>query len=256
MIKIAPRELPSDARIWCKSVFHQKAFTQIELLMAMAVVLILMAITISVISHVREHASNVACSTQLRSLAGVSLLYASDNNGSIPPVSVDAIVPTPPWYWYDHLFQYIGREHGRDGRIPAGEYQRNPWWCPTVEEDPERFPYSYAVNRICGYKTKPATYVKLGERHYRGSIQEIPNSLSEVAWYADVVYGVYFSGDSREPNNVGNSLERTLEWRHGNKANVAFLDGHVERVENPDFRGNPSLLGTEKWQKFFGTLPN
>lgn len=172
----------------------------------------------------------------------------------MPPVSIEEIVPSPPWFWYDHLFQYIGRKHGRDGRIPTGQHQNNPWWCPSVEPDPERFPYSYAVNRICGYRTNPTSYVNLGQRHFRGSIREIPNSLSEVAWYADIVFGVYFSGDPREGNNVASSLERTLDFRHGNRANVAFMDGHVESVENPNFRGNPSLLTTEKWERFFGTL--
>lgn len=214
----------------------------VELMVAIGIVAILAAIVFSITSSAREVTYQMQCALNLRQLANVSLLYANDNSLRIPPLLDDISED----YWYDSLHSYIGRAAGKAGRFQPGEADGNPWWCPTPTRDPSDRRYTYGINRITGYKASP---IQLGQRRLSDSAPatDIPNSLSQTAWYADILYGAYFAAQI--------STERFFDWAHRGHANVVFMDGSVRKVKDPGFANNPGLILEPEWQVFFGISP-
>jgi general secretion pathway protein G len=68
-----------------KSVLKRKGFTLIEFLAIMAIIVILFAILIPVVSSVRENGRIAKNTSNLRQIGIAFLLYAGDNNNYLPP---------------------------------------------------------------------------------------------------------------------------------------------------------------------------
>lgn len=59
-------------------------FTLVEVLAVIAVIVLLFAITIPVLSNVRASSHDAKCSSNLRQLGAATMLYANDNGGKLP----------------------------------------------------------------------------------------------------------------------------------------------------------------------------
>lgn len=64
---------------------RQKAFTLIELLTVIAIVGVLVAILIPVISNMKRQAGQSACSSNLRQLFNGTMLYSQEHSGRFMP---------------------------------------------------------------------------------------------------------------------------------------------------------------------------
>lgn len=71
----------------------RKAFTLIELLVVISIIAILMSIMMPALGKARSIARRVVCATNIKTLAVVSEMYASDHNDKIsdPTVAIDGI---------------------------------------------------------------------------------------------------------------------------------------------------------------------
>jgi len=76
-----------------------KAFTLIELLVVIAVIAVLMAILVPALKVAREQARGITCMANQRSLAHAYIMYADENEGSIPKGYANhAVTPgIPAW---------------------------------------------------------------------------------------------------------------------------------------------------------------
>lgn len=89
----------SNRPVYCAS-----GFTLTELLIVIVIIAVLSAISIPVVSGLRNSANQSACASNLRQISSAVLAYAAENNGSLPsrisPVSgrsmgVSYILPDP-----------------------------------------------------------------------------------------------------------------------------------------------------------------
>ena len=90
-----------------------RAFTLIELLVVMAIIIILAALLLSAISHVKASAQAVACRNNLGQWGKATQLYAGDNDDFLPPEgwANPPLVPTQSVHtnsWYVLLPRTIG----------------------------------------------------------------------------------------------------------------------------------------------------
>lgn len=197
----------------------RRAFTIIELLVVMAILLILAGILFPVLSRVRGRAQGVQCISNLHQLGMALQMYEDDNDGRFPigAYNSGSAPPVPQWdrSCQDLILPYL------NSRLPV-------LFCPTAPASPDpRFCYGCSPFLSPFYGTVAAaqvdTTINGGERVY----------------WAD-----HQTGDwpIRPWGMLPDPEQLYLTPRHGGRVNVVYTDGHAVS-ETPD-----SLrLGTGKW---------
>ncbi len=230
------------------------AFTLIELLTVIAIIGILAAILIPVVSAARESARNADCKSRLRVLNDAANLYALEHNDRIPQG-----FNTPHWYWWQDVNPYMDV----NDPVNSSRHQR----CPSgwaYEEYGDRQIRAKWANMDYGMRW---TGYPLDDRLV--SIAEI-REPSRYAMFMDALHSHPPSGTpgstaifgstrfARMWNNVdaagsgpfsdGSRLIDELVFRHGGKINVVRLDGNVRSFSSSEVRaaGGPVQFWIEE----------
>lgn len=212
-----------------------KGFTLIELLSVIAVVAVLSAILIPVLSQFRSKSDNTKCMSNLRQLALASRLYANENKGN-PGMDTWSWRKPANTYWHRRIFPYLvpGRTEADwgDEKLWRQDSDMKDGWvyaCPSSDNEKSRGYYTmtYAMNRnIAG---RPIWTIE---------------DPTRVVWIMDFSEGHLAVGTQSD-------LEAHLpvfndhNWHKG-FANVAFVDGHVEHLEGatiPSVEDDPAFWG-------------
>jgi len=212
-------------------------FTLMELLLGMFIVAILSTLGFSAYKSIIGQATRAHCSSNLRQLSAAVNLYTSDNSGFFPPYCKRGDNGQRMWYF--------GLETTKAG---TAEGKRNL----DVEQGP-LYPYIQAVGsiEICkGFnydkaiwkaKFKGASY-GYGYNWWLGgrSSGRILMNVASIRGGANIL----LFGDCgqvntfQSPASADNPLieefyiideqETTVHFRHSRRANIVFVDGHVE----------------------------
>ena len=218
----------------------KRGFTLIELLVVIAIIALLVSILLPSLQKAKELAKNAVCMSQLKS-AGLALaLYADSSDEAIPR----AITPTAPSDYSDYTFW------GED--LATGGYTESVYslLCPSLApgdgQEPEDSDYlrqlTYGMtgcyNPTGVYYWKPA-----GAGYYDNLIlNKVWNTaLSEIVvdgmitrpwvevWPRTIPLSApnqYFCIRKGRPAAV-ETLDQ-MHFRHSSRANILFLDSHVE----------------------------
>jgi general secretion pathway protein G len=195
---------------------NASAFTLVELLTVIAIIGLLAAIMIPVAGKVRETARQAVCLSNLRQLGNACLLFENDNK-LLPAAWSPWGNSGPDNSWWYHISPYvIGRQIEKDWNKVNPMLSTGVFRCPVV--DPKAGPpgvtspqFSYKMNRnfldggadvtrrleAC---THPATTLLLadGRQHM-----------------------LFTTWDSTQ------AWSQRVDYRHGGKCAVVFLDGHT-----------------------------
>jgi len=224
-----------------------RGFTLVEVLVVIAVTSVLASLVMVGVTKGRSMAREVECCNNLRQLGLAAKLYANNYDGHFPPLGYSDNYPTrywwgtnedPPDYEKGFLAPYLGKA-GKDG----GVYQ-----CP------EQPPGTYSAEGIAGAVTTtygyngyylcppaaPGWNFSIGRQPWQ-TFQEAENQ-SQVFMFADALLNwgtsratntsfldppfVYSNGAWRRNPNP------TTCFRHSGRANVCFVDGHVEAISS------------------------
>lgn len=205
------------------------AFSTPELLVVLVVVAVLAVVLFGVLQSVSTSSRSAKCISQLRQLAVGMRLWRNDHQDRFAPrLGVAAIRPSQYFYEGGYIL------HPEDWLCPsATTEQQGAWLHHTYAPSPKyRVVFggkrsSYTVNGLAFY---PANLPGMGIS-YTQSFQIFQGVESKVPLFLD---GYTRSGVNAmwQLNGQGWSSNRTskIGFRHNGRANVVFLDGHVESL--------------------------
>lgn len=203
-----------------KKIITPRAFTLIELLTVIAIIGILAAILIPVVSRVRESARQTQCRSNIRQIATATALAAQDNKGRFPAMrstywdkpdtTVNGVRLTYP-YLLEQATQVTLRNYIKTG----GRYDV-PFRCPTVDGR--------------GPTTGKASWFGPGidQSQYRYNFDGAANALmppnpGKAVMFYEMLFDDWPAADW--PHTAGEA-----------SMSVAYADGHVARMTYVDFQ--------------------
>lgn len=203
----------------------REAFTLIELLAVIAIVGILAAILFVVIGRAGESARTAQCQSNLRQLAIAYTLYAQNNKGKV-------LTDSP---WTNLLDPYLARAKTTTALYPF-------YHCPSAPERPdaEYWQPDYAAN-IHG--AVYASYVHGGPNApiMLNGIENPAKVFAFADWLPKWRFAQIF--DIGLVNATSGTYEGQV-FRHNDKMNVVFVDGHVGQFSWPF----PSDVNAAPWR--------
>ncbi len=193
----------------------QRAFSLVELLAALAIVSILSVLIVPVVGHIRAKASCVECLSNMRQIAVGMNLYANDHNDRYP-----SCYPDGGATWRMKLLPYVNMPEDSIGLSPL-PLEAGIFVCPSFEKE--------------SLDSRQASYVINGQMRpeyrldwdYRRSAVDPVTTFLLLEYDQHTSQFLYAWGDEdvarRHPNN---------------SANYAFVDGHVENIQEFVPRGD------------------
>lgn len=227
-------------------------FTLIELLTVIAIIGILAAILIPVVSAVREKAKAGACQSNMRQVGLASSMFAFENNGrTLPLYTLRTFFPeidarntvtngAGVFAWPEILMPYVS----------GGE---DVFSCAALTENAihgnggissQRQPLGIGMN-FFPERGVGMLNVSIGNCRLLDSMEDPTRTV----YFADAGGGQFANGPfdaRRDEPGYGSVFFRgntsggdSVMPRHGGKINAAFVDGHVEQVDPQEIDWGP-----------------
>lgn len=225
-----------------------RAFTLVELLTVIAIIGVLAAILIPVVSRVRQSARASACLSNVRQIAGAVQLFVSDNKGFLPGAGKRSASASASWI--DVINTTILQADLNSLRPPLQRWGQSPIggqiYCPSMEPfgNVNIWARAYVINSNTQDFTAPKVTWGLLEEYQKGvpfarfanpartflllESEKDSDGISATTPLNQVVMGDGVSA----PDWSANSLR--FAFRHNKRMNVAFMDGHTESLAPED----------------------
>ena len=221
-----------------KPCFIRSTFTLIELLVVIAIIAILAAMLMPALQQARERGRSSGCTNSIRQLGNANMLYADANR--------DYFIYSAIWSKYPYRYWCGEPEAGLSDVKPRGglnDYLGNSEAvrdCPTMSY----LTYNSGTNSGTGgygYSVGIGTYTNDATSWdpvpAKQSIFTQPSRTIMFADHVSVSNGqyneqidlyapIYMNMDKKQ--DWGMPSSPTMHFRHSNRANVCWSDGHVE----------------------------
>ena len=222
-----------------QTVFPDKKFTIIELLVVISILAILCTILLPVLNSARGKAEEILCKSNLKAIAFAAASYSSDNADWIHPHSSQ----NTQYFWPKELSLY-GALYSYD-RTRASNFH-----CPSERRNvPGRSGYhatDYGLNNSvsgfyrAGYSAKENMIKRLSQFKNIARLPFIVDTGgrdgSRIRFRTTEFAYIHGGDDWRAPSNLSSGWEVADALSLRGRSGMAFLDGHLES------RTFPSLL--------------
>jgi len=212
-----------------------RGFTVIELLIIVIIVAVLVCIVIPAIFAAKQKAQQIICVNNLRQLFLAFEQYTNDNNGLLPRpnnsgTSKDGTKICNAEVWFKAVDNYLTTLQLPSEREEISQEER----LLLIKQDP-------IFKTVTLSKQDTTRTIKMNQNllpasECQRSIETIENPTRTVLLF-----------DGRINNtSVADNYEGSygsVAQRHSKAANILFIDGHVERIQN----GNSDGTTNEGW---------
>lgn len=226
------------------------AFTLMEILVVVAIIIVLAAIAVPVYATIRSRANKVVAMNNMRQITAALLTYAGQNDGDFPLENIgtgetwtNAATPAADKVWYNALPRLLGSKGVGDyAASPRGFYTKeNLLFLPGAQYPASdkkliRPLFAFAINTKLQRKDQSGTKAKAKQ-------SQITLPARTVAFLEEGIPGEPKASEV-QPKYEGacKSAGRSFVERYGGQGVVTFLDGHVESLGVKDLLTETGLL--------------
>ena len=201
---------------------NNHAFTLIELLIAVFIVIFLIGLTFPVLSMVREKSKQVVCMSNMGQMFKCFAQYVSENNGYLPLESNSGSCSGE--VWFKAVDRYITTNILSENQAEISTKEK----LALVKQDP-------VFNTVSQDKKDNTRTIKMNTQLVQGSMCN--RMIDSIRFPSKTV--LLFDGRINN-TSVASKYDGSygsVAQRHSRGANILFMDGHVVRVKNGDSDG-------------------
>lgn len=240
MIRSPLSRVPSRVKV------GPRGFSQIELLVVIAIIAVLGAILLPMANRAISWSHNATCVSNQRALSVAHALWRQDRN-MIYEDPVNTHNKRPPLILYEggyvtdpKLFMCPAADENdpndvwKEGAAPGGHKDKQAYDSLFMNKYFSIMPNAMAIYR---------TYLSSNTEPGRNYAENFSHYLEYAARFP-----LFMDGSHWQLNNTAwkNTRMVRIRLRHGNRANMVFLDGHVEALDEDQIMelhplGDPSI---------------
>ena len=201
---------------------NNHAFTLIELLIAVFIVIFLIGLTFPVLSIVREKSKQVVCMSNMGQMFKCFAQYVSENDGYLPLESNSGSCSGE--VWFKAVDRYITTNILSENQAEISTKEK----LALVKQDP-------VFNTVSQDKKDNTRTIKMNTQLVQGSMCN--RMIDSIRFPSKTV--LLFDGRINN-TSVASKYDGSygsVAQRHSRGANILFMDGHVVRVKNGDSDG-------------------
>ena len=257
-----------------------KAFSLVELLVVIAAIALLMSILMPALVGVRIQAKAAVCRSNIRQLILANIGYAGENNGSYVPAALD-ISSSNLHRWHGVRDSINEPFRATDG--PLAEYLADGCvkQCPEKVNFRHGDPWDWDFEDGCGGYGYNMTYIgsRVWEcykdenckvtakdfevKHPSQTLMFADTAMAKmddgIPYYLEYSFAEppYFVVNGK-PVTIWGYASPSIHFRHGNRANIGWADGHTDSRRIVEFKGK-NAYGVESADMglgWFGLVDN
>ncbi len=201
---------------------NNHAFTLIEIVIVVFIVFTIMGLVLPVLSMIREKSKQAVCMSNMGQMFKCLVQYATENDGYLPLESNSGSCSGEVW------FKAVDRYRTTD-ILPENQKEiSTKEKLSLIKQDP-------VINTVTQDKKDNTKTIKMNTQLAQGS--RCSRMIDSIRFPSKTV--LLFDGRINN-TTVASKYDGSygsVAQRHSRGANILFMDGHVERIQNGDSDG-------------------